>query len=75
MAGEGDEGGGGGGWEGVSYFIFLLLSSSLGKAKNYRYQRYFVPLEINEVLFYSGTIAFFYINRKPLIRAFQQYLV
>jgi hypothetical protein len=37
----------------------LSLSSSLGRAKNYRYQQYFVPLEINKVLFHSTPIAFF----------------
>jgi hypothetical protein len=32
------------------------LLSSLGRAKNYHYQQYFVPLEINKVLFHSETI-------------------
>jgi hypothetical protein len=36
----------------------LKLSSSLGGAKNYCYQQYFVPLEINKVLFHSRTIVF-----------------
>jgi hypothetical protein len=35
----------------------MLVSSSPGGAKNYRYQQYFVPLEINKVLFHSGTIS------------------
>jgi hypothetical protein len=34
------------------------VSSSLGGAKNYLYQGYFVPLEINKVLFNNETIAF-----------------
>jgi hypothetical protein len=31
------------------------LSSSLGGAKNYRYQRYFVPYKIFIVSFHDGT--------------------
>jgi hypothetical protein len=42
----------------MNFLAILVISSSLGGAKNYRYQRYFVPLEINKVLFHSGTIAF-----------------
>ncbi len=34
------------------------ISSSLGRAKNYHYKQYFVPLEINKVSFHSKTIAF-----------------
>jgi hypothetical protein len=38
--------------------LSVEISSSLGEAKNYRQQQYFVPLEINKVLLHSGTIAF-----------------
>ncbi len=38
--------------------VVLMPHGSLGGAKNYRYQQYFVPLEINKVLFHSITIAF-----------------
>jgi hypothetical protein len=50
--------------------IQIHLSSSLGGAKNYRYQQYFVPLEINKVLFHSGTIAFLLHQWKGLDQSF-----
>jgi hypothetical protein len=35
-----------------------IISSSLGRAKNYRYQRYFVPYKISIVSFHSNTTMF-----------------
>jgi hypothetical protein len=49
---------------------FILLSS-LGRAKNYRYQQYFVPLEINKALFHSGAIAFLLHQLKALDQSFR----
>jgi hypothetical protein len=44
-----------------------MLLSSLGRAKNSRYQRYFVPYKISIVSFYIGTTMFFYdTNRKAV---------
>jgi hypothetical protein len=48
----------------------LVISSILGRAKNYRYQQYFVPLEINKVLFYSKTFAFLLHQWKALDQSF-----
>jgi hypothetical protein len=38
--------------------LVIPLLSSLGRAKNYRYQRYFVPYKISIVSFHSGTTMF-----------------
>jgi hypothetical protein len=46
------------------------LSSSLGEAKNYRYQRYFVPYKICFISFHRKTTMFYGPHRKPLKRAF-----
>ena len=37
---------------------FYSISSSLGGAKNYRYQRYFVPYKISIISFHSRTTMF-----------------
>jgi hypothetical protein len=37
---------------------WYYVSSSLGRAKNYRYQRYFVPYKIGIVSFHSETTMF-----------------
>ncbi len=52
-----------------SFYLFIgkmKILSSLGGAKNYRYQRYFVPYKICIV----EPPCFYGTNRKPLKRAF-----
>ncbi len=54
------------------YMLILFFIVWSGQSQNLLLQATFSPLEINKVSFY--TMHFYYINRQPLIRAFQWYL-
>jgi hypothetical protein len=67
----------------VTFFSFvstecvtkILLSSSLGRAENSCYQCYLVPLKIYYRMISHRIAIFYYINQKPLIRAFQWWYI